>query len=203
MKLILLHGLGQTPAAWDSVRTDLTGVSVDAPAVFSGIDGVLTYQKVYDRLETCCGQQEPLCLCGLSLGAVLALDFALRHPQQVTQLVLAAPQYRVNRWLIELQNLLFRCMPSRAFAEMGVSRADIISLTRSMKPLDFTAQLSTLACPVSILCGEKDTVNQRAARKLTSLLPQSRLVMIPGAGHEINLDNPKTLASLLNQTIRS
>lgn len=202
MKLILLHGLGQTPAAWDSVRTDLTGVSVDAPAVFSGIDGVLTYQKVYDRLETCCGQQEPLCLCGLSLGAVLALDFALRHPQQVTQLVLAAPQYRVNRWLIELQNLLFRCMPSRAFADMGVSRADIISLTRSMKALDFTAQLSTLTCPVSILCGEKDTVNQRAARKLTSLLPQSRLVMIPGAGHEINLDNPKTLASLLNQTIR-
>lgn len=200
MKLILLHGLGQTPAAWDALRMDLQASQVEAPSVFSGADGVLTYQKIYDRLEKRYGDEEaPLCLCGLSLGAVLALDFALRHREQVASLILCAPQYRVPKWLIEVQNLMFRCMPSRAFADMGMSREDMISLTRSMKTLDFTDRLKNLTCPVTILCGEKDTVNQKAAKELAALLPRSRLEFVPNAGHEINRDNPKALAAILNK----
>lgn len=200
MKLILLHGLGQTPAAWDALRMDLQASQVEVPSVFSGADGVLTYQKIYDRLEKRYGDEEaPLCLCGLSLGAVLALDFALRHREQVASLILCAPQYRVPKWLIEVQNLMFRCMPSRAFADMGMSREDMISLTRSMKTLDFTDRLKNLTCPVTILCGEKDTVNQKAAKELAALLPRSRLEFVPNAGHEINRDNPKALAAILNK----
>lgn len=200
MKLILLHGLGQTPAAWDALRMDLQASQVEAPSVFSGADGVLTYPKIYDRLEKRYGDEEaPLCLCGLSLGAVLALDFALRHREQVASLILCAPQYRVPKWLIEVQNLMFRCMPSRAFADMGMSRGDMISLTRSMKTLDFTDRLKNLTCPVTILCGEKDTVNQKAAKELAALLPQAKLAILPNAGHEINRDNPKALAAILNE----
>lgn len=202
MKLILLHGLGQTPAAWDALRMDLQASQVEAPSVFSGADGVLTYQKIYDRLEKRYGDEEaPLCLCGLSLGAVLALDFALRHREQVASLILCAPQYRVPKWLIEVQNLMFRCMPSRAFADMGMSREDMISLTRSMKTLDFTDRLKNLTCPVTILCGEKDTVNQKAAKELAALLPHSRLEFVPNAGHEINRDNPKALAAIVNEEV--
>lgn len=200
MKLILLHGLGQTPAAWDALRMDLQASQVEAPSVFSGADGVLTYQKIYDRLEKRYGDEEaPLCLCGLSLGAVLALDFALRHREQVASLILCAPQYRVPKWLIEVQNLMFRCMPSRAFEDMGIAKADMIGLTRSMKTLDFTDRLKNLTCPVTILCGEKDTVNQKAAKELAALLPRSRLEFVPNAGHEINRDNPKALAAILNK----
>lgn len=200
MKLILLHGLGQTPAAWDALRMDLQASQVEAPSVFSGADGVLTYQKIYDRLEKRYGDEEaPLCLCGLSLGAVLALDFALRHREQVASLILCAPQYRVPKWLIEVQNLMFRCMPRRAFEDMGIAKADMIGLTRSMKGLDLTARLKNLTCPVTILCGEKDTVNQKAAKELAALLPRSRLEFVPNAGHEINRDNPKALAAILNK----
>lgn len=200
MKLILLHGLGQTPAAWDALRMDLQASQVEAPSVFSGADGALTYPKIYDRLEKRYGDEKaPLCLCGLSLGAVLALDFALRHNEQVASLILCAPQYRVPKWLIEVQNLMFRCMPSRAFADMGMSRGDMISLTRSMKTLDFTDRLKDLTCPVTILCGEKDTVNQKAAKELAGLLPQAKLVILPNAGHEINRDNPKALAAIVNE----
>ena len=200
MKLILLHGLGQTPAAWDALRMDLQASQVEAPSIFSGADGVLTYPKIYDRLEKRYGdEQKPLCLCGLSLGAVLALDFALRHNEQVASLILCAPQYRVPKWLIEVQNLMFRCMPSRTFADMGMSRGDMISLTRSMKTLDFTDRLKNLTCPVTILCGEKDTVNQKAAKELAALLPQAKLAILTNAGHEINRDNPKVLAAIVNE----
>lgn len=202
MKLILLHGLGQTPAAWDALRMDLQASQVEVPSVFSGADGVLTYQKIYDRLEKRYADEEaPLCLCGLSLGAVLALDFALRHREQVASLILCAPQYRVPKWLIEVQNLMFRCMPSRAFADMGMSREDMISLTCSMKTLDFTDQLKNLTCPVTILCGEKDTVNQKAAKELAALLPQAKLAILPNAGHEINVDDPKALTAIVNQVM--
>lgn len=202
MKLILLHGLGQTPAAWDALRMDLQASQVEAPSIFSGADGVLTYQKIYDSLEKRYADEEvPLCLCGLSLGAVLALDYALRHREQVASLILCAPQYRVPKWLIEVQNLMFRCMPSRAFADMGMSRGDMISLTRSMKTLDFTDQLKNLTCPVTILCGEKDTVNQKVAKELTALLPQAKLAILPNAGHEINVDDPKALTAIVNQVM--
>ena len=202
MKLILLHGLGQTPAAWDVLRMDLQALQVEAPSVFSGADGVLTYPKIYDSLEKRYADEEvPLCLCGLSLGAVLALDFALRHREQVASLILCAPQYRVPKWLIEVQNLMFRCMPSRAFADMGMSREDMISLTCSMKTLDFTDQLKNLTCPVTILCGEKDTVNQKAAKELAALLPQAKLAILPNAGHEINVDDPKALTAIVNQVM--
>ena len=202
MKLILLHGLGQTPAAWDALRMDLQASQVEAPSIFSGADGVLTYQKIYDSLEKRYADEEvPLCLCGLSLGAVLALDYALRHREQVASLILCAPQYRVPKWLIEVQNLMFRCMPSRAFADMGMSREDMISLTCSMKTLDFTDQLKNLTCPVTILCGEKDTVNQKAAKELAALLPQAKLAILPNAGHEINVDDPKALTAIVNQVM--
>ena len=202
MKLILLHGLGQTPAAWDVLRMDLQAPQVEAPSVFSGADGVLTYPKIYDSLEKRYADEEvPLCLCGLSLGAVLALDFALRHREQVASLILCAPQYRVPKWLIEVQNLMFCCMPSRAFADMGMSREDMISLTCSMKTLDFTDQLKNLTCPVTILCGEKDTVNQKAAKELAALLPQAKLAILPNAGHEINVDDPKALTAIVNQVM--
>lgn len=68
------------------------------------------------------------------------------------------------RLLIDCQNLLFRCMPDRSFGGMGISKSDAITLTRSMRSLDFTEQLSEIVCPVAILCGQKDWVNLKASR---------------------------------------
>lgn len=67
-----------------------------------------------------------------------------------------------------------------------------------MRALDFTAQLSGILCPVHILCGEKDSANLKASKKLNEILPKATLQIVPGAGHEINKDAPEAIAAILN-----
>ena len=53
-------------------------------------------------------------------------------------------------------------------------------------------------CPVTIVCGEKDSANLKASKKLNELLPHATLQIVPGAGHEINKDAPEAIAAVLN-----
>ena len=142
--------------------------------------------------------KEPLRICGLSLGALLAIDFAIRHGDKVASLVLIGTQYKVPSLLIDFQNLIFRCMPNKAFDSMGLSKSNTIKLAHSMRSLDFTAQLNNILCPVTILCGKKDTANLKASKRLKELLPQATLHIIPNAGHELNKYAPNMIAEILN-----
>ena len=141
---------------------------------------------------------EPLRICGLSFGALLALDFTIRHGNKVDSLILIGAQYKVPTLLIDFQNFLFRCMPNKSFENMGLSKRDTIKLSHSMRSLDFTSQLNGITRPVTILCGEKDSANLKASKKLNGLLPQATLQIIPGAGHEISKDAPEAIATILN-----
>ena len=142
--------------------------------------------------------KEAFRICGLSLGAVLALDYAIHHKGKVDSLILIGVQYKTPALLIDFQNFIFRCMPEKAFSDMGVSKQDMIRLCHSMRSLDFTTRLKEISCPVKILCGEKDRANLKASRQLSELLPQAELHIIPGAGHEINKCAPETIADILN-----
>ena len=51
--------------------------------------------------DYCGGFSQSLNLCGLSLGAVLALNYAIDFPQRVNSLILIAPQYDMPKFLIE------------------------------------------------------------------------------------------------------
>lgn len=127
--------------------------------------------------------KEPLRICGLSLGALL----------------LIGAQYKVPSLLIDFQNLIFRCMPNKVFESMGLSKSSTIKLAHSMRSLDFTLQLNNIRCPVTILCGKKDTANLKASKRLKELLPQATLHIVPNAGHELNKYAPNTIAEILNQ----
>ena len=197
MKLFFLHGLGQGPKSWTGCLEAL-GPDTDAacPDLF-GLCGNAqpAYQDLFAAFEEYMdAQPEPVCLCGLSLGAVLTLDYAIRHPQKAGALVLIAPQYKMPRTLLRVQSFLFRLMPERAFAQTGMRKEAMIRLTASMMPLDFREELSQVTCPALILAGEKDAANRKAARELAGLLPHGTLREIPGAGHEVNLEAPRELA---------
>ena len=207
MKTVFLHGLGQSARDWQPVtaQLDCAPGEADCPELFPWVEpGQLTYSSLLAGLERYCGaQREPFRLCGLSLGAVLALDYAIRHPDgpaAPAALVLAGAQYKIPTGLIDLQNLLFRLMPRRAFAEMGVSKQDFIGLARSMRTLDLSRGLRRVACPAAVLCGEKDAANLKACRRLARLLPQAKLYVLPGAGHELNACAPDAFAAVLRQT---
>ena len=199
MKTILLHGLGQTAQDWKEVVCQLSSSNVECPELFSSMENEISYPQILGDLERrYSNAKEPLRICGLSLGALLAIDFAIRHGDKVASLVLIGTQYKVPSLLIDFQNLIFRCMPNKAFESMGLSKSNTIKLAHSMRALDFTAQLSGILCPVNILCGEKDSANLKASKKLNEILPKVTLQIVPGAGHEINKDAPEAIAAILN-----
>ena len=199
MNLLLLHGLGQGPGSWDGVL-DALGPDPGAacPDLFGLCGGAPDYPALCAALEDYAGAlPEPVLLCGLSLGAVLALDYAIRCPERVAGLVLVAPQYKMPRALLRLQNAVFRMMPERSFAQTGLGKRDILRLTASMMDLDFRNGLARVDCPALILVGEKDAANRKAARELAGLLPRATVREVPGAGHEVNVDAPRELAEAL------
>ena len=199
MKTVLLHGLGQTAQDWKDVVCQLSTSNVECPELFSSMENEISYSRILVELEQqYSNTTEPLYICGLSLGALLALDFTIRHGDKVASLVLVGAQYKVPTLLIDFQNLLFRCMPGKSFENMGLSKIDTIKLSHSMRSLDFTPQLNRVTCPVTIVCGEKDSANLKASKKLNELLPQATLQIVPGAGHEINKDAPEVIADILN-----
>jgi len=204
MQHILIHGLGglgQASSSWQSTISCLKNPkSVKCPDLWTPLSGkALTYANVYEGFaDYCNGISGKLNLCGLSLGGVLALNYAIEHPDKVQSLVLIGAQHKMPKSLLNLQNIIFGLMPSRFFAKTGMKKSDIIALTTSMMDLNFSAQLKTISCKTLIACGEKDYANKKASIKLQQGIPNAEITFIAGAGHEVNLDEPEKLAAALN-----
>lgn len=197
MKNIFLHGLGQNAQSWDFIKNQLPDLKADCPDLFHG---AVSYETLFEEMEhRFMDEKEPLRICGLSLGAILALDYAIRHGKQVDSLILIGAQYQVPTALIDLQNMIFRCLPSKFFSNSGLSKDSMLCLTKSMRTLDFSRNLSKIRCPVTIVCGQKDYANLKAARALRERLPQAKLYIIPGVGHEVNQLAPDALVNIIRE----
>lgn len=198
MKIVLLHGLGQDASAWEQTIQEMgTDVSAIVPDLFP-IEPY-TFETLYTRFVQYCDSQCPntFNLCGLSLGGMLALRYAINHPERVGKLVLIGVQAKMPATILKFQNLIFRMLPKRAFENLGISKKQVVELTNSMLELDFTKQLSSLSCPTLVVCGEKDMFNRKAAHYLSKNISNSTLRLIPESNHEVNKDNPNELAKIL------
>lgn len=202
MKYILLHGMGQNASSWEETVSYLSNttetVCPDLSDFFT--EGNCYYSKMYSSFcEYCNNFSESLNLCGLSLGAVLALNYAIDFPQKVKSLVLIAPQYDMPKFLLKVQNVLFKFMPESQFKDIGLTKKDFITLTNSMANMNFTNGLEKVSCPVLVLCGEKDNVNKKAAVKIVEKLSRAKFSTIENSRHEVNIDNPKGLAKAMKE----
>ena len=119
MKTVLLHGLGQTAQDWKEVVQQLSISDVDCPELFSSTEDEISYLKILGDLEQRYSEvKEPLRICGLSLGALLAIDFAIRHEEKVASMVLIGAQYKVPSLLIDFQNLILSILVYTFFSRM-------------------------------------------------------------------------------------
>lgn len=206
MKRILIHGLGQKSSSWNktiSYMMEQDNIICPDLSLFLREKDV-TYSNLYKAFsEYCDNISEPLNLCGLSLGAVLALNYVIDNPKKVKSLVLIAAQYEMPKMLLKLQNVIFKFMPEKSFKSMGMSKNDFIELTRSMMNLNFNEGLNNISCPVLVLCGEKDTPNKKATINLSESISKAEMKFIKNAKHEVNNDAPKELAKILNNFYHS
>ncbi|WP_419743376.1 alpha/beta fold hydrolase [Paraclostridium dentum] len=130
MKHILIHGLGQKASSWNETISYMTGQdTIICPELSLFIkEKDASYSNLYTAFSEYCNNiSGPLNLCGLSLGAVLALNYAIDNPKKVNSLVLIAAQYEMPKTLIKLQNIVFKFIPEKSFKSMGLSRMILLN----------------------------------------------------------------------------
>ena len=201
MKYIFLHGLGQTSSSWQkTIRVMDEESEIACPDLFMLLQGrEINYSNLYQVFsEYCNTYSEPINLCGLSLGGILALQYLIENPDRVHSAALIGTQYAMPKKLLKVQNMIFQIMPAPAFQKMGLDKRSVINLSASMMDLNFQQYLSNIVRPVLVLCGDKDKANLQASVKLAEMIPHAEFDVIPNAGHEINLDAPEALGAKLN-----
>jgi 3-oxoadipate enol-lactonase len=146
-------------------------------------------------------------LLGFSMGAMTALQFAVRHPERLRTLVVVGitthrePRTSVARRLMD---------PERALAQDPAWAAELarrhdpiqgegawrrllpaIAGDVAVQPLLEPVQLHGIDCPTLVVCGDRDPfVPVEHAAGLARQIPGAQLFVVPGGGHEVMVRRP-------------
>ena len=199
---ILVHGSGHKAASWDKTLSYMQdNGDIMCPSLVSILEGKeASYENLYASFADYCGRVDgQVHLCGLSLGGILALNYALDFPEKVKTLVLIGTPHKIPKVMFGIQNMIFRLLPKSVFETMAFDKKDTFALGSSMKNLNFSDRVGDIRCPALILCGEKDSANMKSAHYLSQNIKNAKLKMIENTGHVVNEESPKDLAEILNE----
>lgn len=148
-------------------------------------------------------------LVGHSLGGYLSLEFARRHPERVRALILvgAGPGFRDDaareNWNRFTDRIADRA-EARGMAALERERdlhgdrhtsvTGLVKSARGVLPQHTSAVLDSLASisvPTLVIVGEHDAQFRASADHMAAKIPDSRLVVVPDAGHSINVEQPE------------
>ena len=191
MKLVFLHGLGQSAESWKEVRNLLTDYPSEAIELFPS--GVSNYQQAKERVYQHLAQEtEPFILIGLSLGAALALELSAYDLSNLRALVLSGcPLKLAGNILFYVQLLIFKLLPKRVFEKRGADKALMVGVSEELKTLDLTDISRTCPYLTLLICGIKDKPNLSSMKALHRLLTNSQFQIIPDGSHVLNEAKPK------------
>jgi pimeloyl-ACP methyl ester carboxylesterase len=162
---------------------------------------------------------------GLSLGAYVAMDLAARRPELVSGLVLAgatAEPRRARSVLFRLLAVLYGVIPERwldrhqswtfrrryppeitdpilcgGFHFRGGGGA-----VRSLVGETFRPRLASFPGPTLLVNGSRDVLFRLGTKSFAAAATNSRRVLIRGAGHRSNLDQPAAFSALVRAFAR-
>ena len=191
MKLVFLHGLGQSAESWKEVRNLLTDYPSEAIELFPS--EVNSYQNAKERVYQYLTQEtEPFVLVGLSLGAALALELSSYDLPNLRALVLSGCPLKLSgNILFYLQLLIFKLLPKRVFEKQGADKALMVGISEELKTLDLREIAKTCPYPTLLICGSKDKSNLSSMRSLHKLISESQFQIIPDGPHVLNKEKPK------------
>ena len=196
MKLIFLHGLGQSADSWKEVQDLLTDYPSEALELF--LSGVGTYkeakERIYQRLTV---ETEPFVLIGLSLGAALALELSSYEIPNLQALVLSGcPLKLAGNIPFYIQLLIFKLLPKRVFEKQGADKALMVGVSEELKTLDLREIARNCPYPSLLICGSQDKPNLSSMKSIHELMLDSQFQIIPNGPHVLNKAKPKEFAEI-------
>ena len=233
--LLLIHGWGGGASNWRRVwpvlATRYRCLAPDLPGWGDSEKPSVPYTFEWyadwlaDLLEA--RSASPAHVAAHSMGATIALVFALRHPRRVRKLAILNPIVRGSdgvkketRLLMApgVRHLAYLFMRRRGFLRfigrnfteapegiddetlMLLSKGSFASMTRTLKALravDLAESLKSIAAPALVIGSDADREIPPEQSALAAKIPGSRLEMLKGAGHVSPLERPEEVGSLL------
>ena len=196
MKLMFLHGLGQSADSWKEVQDLLADYPSEALDLFPA--GVGTYQEAKERIyQDLSKEAEPFVLVGLSLGAALALELSSYDLPNLQALVLSGcPLKLAGNIPFYIQSLIFKLLPKRIFEKQGADKSLLVGVSEELKTLDLREIAKNCSYPTLLICGSQDKPNLKSMKGLQQLIPNSQIQIIPDGTHVLNRAKPKEFAEI-------
>ena len=233
--LMFINSLGSSLQIWDGVidrlpdryrfvRHDKRGHGLsDCPAPpYKMRDHAADVAGLMDALDI-----DKAVLIGISVGGMIAQDFAAAWPERVAGLVLcdtAAKIGTAEMWNTRIDTLRAHGMDhlgdaivarwfAPAFAETDpasyaghrhmLTRTPLMGYTgvcEAIRDADLTAATRTINAPALALCGAEDlSTTPDMVRGLAELMPNARYQEIAGAGHLPCVEQPEGTAAAIQQ----
>ena len=162
-------------------------------------------------------------VCGLSLGGVIAIAMHYADADRCASLILADTfaVHPEGRAIYERSVAGSSDLPAMAEARVDVllaqpadpgTRREVVDTMSRIDPAAYRIgaeavwlanqrnRAEAICVPTLIICGEEDKATpQVLSHELQSMIPGSRLEMIPCAGHLTNLEKPDAFNSIVGQ----
>jgi len=225
--LIAVHGAGGTSRHWGyqlSGLSDLTRVvALDLPG--HGRSGGETHTSVAEGARRVVALLDALgleraVLMGHSMGGAIVQTLALHNPQRVAGLVLVGTGARLRVHPTILSGIVedwdattalitaWSYAPEQSPAVLARATAALRATPAAVLHADYSAcdrfdaidEISRITVPTLIVVGAQDQMTPpKYAEFLARTLPQTQLMVVPGAGHLVMIAQPQPV----NATIRA
>lgn len=233
--MLLVHGYGDNLGMWASIADslgptyrriamDVRGFGKSSKPAGQDNYGLAMVDDMLKLLDHVGVQRAHV--VGFSMGAALAANFALLHPDRVATVTLASGPFLASqaatRTLIEpwvkdvmtghrLETLIRQIAPSipdslvRPFSDATFAASDSAALLGALQGFeDLTvdwAKVVSAAVPAVVISGEKDPL-LAYSRAIAAKWPGAKLVEIPGADHGSLPATPELLGEIRNIAAR-
>lgn len=222
--LVLVHGAGGNMMHWPGELRRLPGHTVyalDLPghgrSRGAGRSEIGAYAEVVRRFADALQPEltRPFVLAGHSMGGAIAIEFALRYPGRLAGLILVGTGARLRVAPQILEGILAdfagttELLTAWTHAESTEPNLRRLYLRRlrevdpcvlhgdfmACDAFDRRADVARITTPTLILCGDADRMTPvKYSQYLHEQIAGSQLVVVPGAGHMVMLEQPRVVA---------
>jgi 3-oxoadipate enol-lactonase len=236
--IVFINSLGTDLRIWDAIISSFAasysivrydkrghGLSDSPPPSYSIRDHSSDLTGLLDHLHI-----EKAIIVGISVGGMIALDFAYRHPARVKALILCDTAVKIgteNMWNERIQTLhqrgmeyladtilahwfttSFRQQNSTAYRGyrnmfMRTPLEGYVGTCKAIRDADLTAQTQTIQTKALVLCGTEDaSTPPDLVQGTANMLSHRHFQLIEGAGHLPCIEQPQLVVDNIKQFLK-
>ena len=225
--MVFVHGSGACGAIWryqtdcfaDSLAVNLPG-HPDGQALKS-VDECVEWLMDYLKGKEC----GDVILAGHSFGGAIALMYALKYPQELKGIIIIGSGARLRvhsiflttceqaiaghprKWHEMIEEWYRRTPPDYRMniieRQKDVGPAVMLNDFLACDKFDIMDRVNEIELPTIIICGESDFMTpMKYANYMGARIANSRVVIVPGAGHCVFAEEPEAVNKAIEDFLR-